>query len=184
MTAEAGTAASGRAPVRAEGATRSLGLFFHELRMQQLMFWRNRESAVFVFVFPPMLFLLLGAMCLLPLFLADLMTQALERLHLAPSAALLCVIGIFVGGLINVPIYRYPPPEVVPIERFPQVGPDGIIWGYRELRPPDPVLAVNLGGCVIPLILAVVQISALETGEPIHLREPAGPELALLALPY
>ena len=25
------------------------------------MFWRNRESAVFVFVFPPMLFLLLGA---------------------------------------------------------------------------------------------------------------------------
>jgi ABC-2 type transport system permease protein len=36
-------------------------LFGHELRMQQLLFWRNRESAVFVFVFPPMLFLLLGA---------------------------------------------------------------------------------------------------------------------------
>ena len=36
-------------------------LFLHELRMQQLMFWRNRESAVFIFVFPPMLFLLLGA---------------------------------------------------------------------------------------------------------------------------
>jgi ABC-2 type transport system permease protein len=36
-------------------------LFAHELRMQQLLFWRNRESAVFVFVFPPMLFLLLGA---------------------------------------------------------------------------------------------------------------------------
>jgi ABC-2 type transport system permease protein len=29
--------------------------------MQQLLFWRNKESAVFVFVFPPMLFLLLGA---------------------------------------------------------------------------------------------------------------------------
>jgi ABC-2 type transport system permease protein len=36
-------------------------LFRHELRTQQLLFWRNRESAVFVFVFPPMLFLLLGA---------------------------------------------------------------------------------------------------------------------------
>lgn len=36
-------------------------LFSHELRMQQLLFWRNRESAIFVFVFPPMLFLLLGA---------------------------------------------------------------------------------------------------------------------------
>ena len=36
-------------------------LFWHELKMQQLVFWRNRESAVFIFVFPPMLFLLLGA---------------------------------------------------------------------------------------------------------------------------
>ena len=36
-------------------------LVLHELRNQQRIFWRNRESAVFVFVFPPMLFLLLGA---------------------------------------------------------------------------------------------------------------------------
>ncbi len=36
-------------------------LFRHELRTQQKLFWRNRESAVFVFIFPPMLFLLLGA---------------------------------------------------------------------------------------------------------------------------
>jgi ABC-2 type transport system permease protein len=36
-------------------------LLVHELRNQQLLFWRNRESAVFVFIFPPMLFLLLGA---------------------------------------------------------------------------------------------------------------------------
>jgi ABC-2 type transport system permease protein len=61
VTAEAGTAAPRRASTREAGAARSLGLFLHELRMQQLMFWRNRESAVFVFVFPPMLFLLLGA---------------------------------------------------------------------------------------------------------------------------
>ncbi|MDH4096440.1 MAG: folate-binding protein, partial [Betaproteobacteria bacterium] len=33
-------------------------------------------------------------------------------------------------------------------------------------------------------VLAVVQISALEASEPIHLREPAGPVLAPLALPY
>ena len=33
----------------------------HELRNQQLLFWRNKESAVFIFIFPPMLFLLLGA---------------------------------------------------------------------------------------------------------------------------
>lgn len=36
-------------------------LLRHEVGTQQRLFWRNRESAVFVFVFPPMLFLLLGA---------------------------------------------------------------------------------------------------------------------------
>ncbi len=36
-------------------------LLRHEVANQQRLFWRNRESAVFVFVFPPMLFLLLGA---------------------------------------------------------------------------------------------------------------------------
>jgi ABC-2 type transport system permease protein len=36
-------------------------LFLHQLRTEQRLFWRNREAAVFVFVFPPMLYLLLGA---------------------------------------------------------------------------------------------------------------------------
>jgi ABC-2 type transport system permease protein len=39
-----------------------LRILLHELRNQQRLFWRNRESAVFVFIFPPMLFLLLGAL--------------------------------------------------------------------------------------------------------------------------
>lgn len=37
-------------------------LFLHQLRAEQLTFWRSRESAVFIFVFPPMLFLLLAAL--------------------------------------------------------------------------------------------------------------------------
>jgi ABC-2 type transport system permease protein len=36
-------------------------LFFHQLRAEQLIFWRNRESAVFLFIFPIMLFVLLGS---------------------------------------------------------------------------------------------------------------------------
>lgn len=35
-------------------------LFLHQLRWDQRVFWRNRESAVFVFLFPILLFLLLG----------------------------------------------------------------------------------------------------------------------------
>jgi ABC-2 type transport system permease protein len=35
--------------------------FVHQLRAEQLVFWRSREAAVFIFIFPPMLFLLLGS---------------------------------------------------------------------------------------------------------------------------
>jgi ABC-2 type transport system permease protein len=36
-------------------------LLAHQLRTEQLIFWRSREAAIFIFVFPLMLFLLLGA---------------------------------------------------------------------------------------------------------------------------
>src|SRR5690242_21213303 len=36
-------------------------MFLHELRYQQLAFWRSREAAVFIFIFPLLLFLLLGS---------------------------------------------------------------------------------------------------------------------------
>lgn len=36
-------------------------LYLHQLRSEQLVFWRSRESAIFVFVFPLLLYALLGA---------------------------------------------------------------------------------------------------------------------------
>ena len=36
-------------------------LFLHQLRNEQLLFWRSREAAVFVFLFPPLLFVLLAS---------------------------------------------------------------------------------------------------------------------------
>ena len=38
-----------------------MSLFTHQLRAEQLVFWRSREAAVFIFIFPPMLFVLLGS---------------------------------------------------------------------------------------------------------------------------
>jgi len=37
-------------------------LLAHQLRAEQRIFWRNRESAVFVFIFPVLLFVLLGSL--------------------------------------------------------------------------------------------------------------------------
>ncbi|MBV8478940.1 MAG: ABC transporter permease [Actinobacteria bacterium] len=36
-------------------------LYLHELRTQQLVYWRSREAAVFTFIFPLLLFVLLGS---------------------------------------------------------------------------------------------------------------------------
>ena len=35
--------------------------FAHQFRVEQKVFWRNRESAVFIFIFPIMLFVLLAS---------------------------------------------------------------------------------------------------------------------------
>jgi ABC-2 type transport system permease protein len=46
------------APLRRASPRR---LFVHQLRSEQLVFWRSREAAFFIFLFPLLLFLLLGS---------------------------------------------------------------------------------------------------------------------------
>jgi ABC-2 type transport system permease protein len=38
-----------------------VSLVWHQLRAEQLTFWRSREAAIFVFLFPPLLFVLLAS---------------------------------------------------------------------------------------------------------------------------
>lgn len=102
--------------------------------------------------------------CLMPLLLFDVMQSALQRLHLSPAAAGLLVLGIFLGSLINIPVHRFtrdaPQPEV-------PLGP----FGYYTLGPQmrhlrrETVIAVNLGGCVIPSLIAVWQLRFLLEAE-------------------
>ena len=39
----------------------NLRLFAHQLRSEQLLFWRSKEAALFIFLFPLLLFVLLGS---------------------------------------------------------------------------------------------------------------------------
>jgi ABC-2 type transport system permease protein len=43
------------------GTRRRQGLFLHQLRSEQLVFWRSREAAFFIFAFPLLLYVLLGS---------------------------------------------------------------------------------------------------------------------------
>ena len=38
-----------------------MSLFWHQLRAEQLTTWRSREAVIFVFLFPPLLFVLLAS---------------------------------------------------------------------------------------------------------------------------
>jgi ABC-2 type transport system permease protein len=50
------------AAIGAGARSHSRKLFLHQLRSEQLVFWRSREAAFFIFLFPLLLFLLLGAL--------------------------------------------------------------------------------------------------------------------------
>jgi ABC-2 type transport system permease protein len=49
------------AAIRVAAGRRARGLFVHQLRSEQLVFWRSREAAFFIFLFPLLLFVLLGS---------------------------------------------------------------------------------------------------------------------------
>jgi uncharacterized membrane protein len=96
-------------------------------------------------------------LCLMPYFLVGAMESALDRLHLAPALAVPAVIGIFVGGLINIPVYRVPRVEEQPVEAGAVYGYYG--WSDHLLYTrPDTIIAVNVGGCIIPTLIAAWQL--------------------------
>jgi uncharacterized membrane protein len=104
--------------------------------------------------------LLLGTlltMCLLPYLVVGAMETALSKLHLWPPVAMLILVGIFVGSLINVPLrYLQREEEQIIIVR----GWSG--WMNRSplLRRSntETIIAVNVGGCGIPVLLAMYEL--------------------------
>ena len=47
--------------IRVPGRRAPRAMFVHQLRSEQLVFWRSREAAFFIFLFPLLLFVLLGS---------------------------------------------------------------------------------------------------------------------------
>jgi uncharacterized membrane protein len=105
---------------------------------------------------PLAIFLILLA--LLPLAFGQLFTEALLKLRLAPETALLVAIGIIVGSGINLPVKRIVHAEEVVVHPLAVFGMPWLWPSLRRVRR-ETVIAVNVGGCMIPTALA-----AYETG--------------------
>lgn len=113
--------------------------------------------------FPPgclALLLFFFLIILIPFFLAEVMLAALSKLGLSAHQSVIAVISIFIGSMVNIPVTRFENQSQVQdiasgmfgIERgvFPDMHQQG-----------STLLAVNLGGCILPLLIAVYQVIRL-----------------------
>jgi uncharacterized membrane protein len=105
-----------------------------------------------------LLFIILLAM--LPFVFGQLFTAALIKLKLDPTTALLVVIGIFAGSAINIPVKRVPRTESMVADPLAVFGLAGRWPSLMQVRR-ETVIAVNVGGCLIPVMLAVYETAQL-----------------------
>ncbi len=106
------------------------------------------------------LLLLLALLVLLPFLFTEAMLDAMGKLGLSEAASTAAVVAILLGGLVNVPVRRLPREEAVDIPPF---GLFGFDWMAPRLhrRRAQTVIAVNVGGCVVPCLLAAHQLLRL-----------------------
>lgn len=101
---------------------------------------------------PPLylLLLILFSVILVTIIQLEIISIAFQKLGLSPSSALLLMLGALFGSGINIPVikvassYVTPPATAVP-------RPGGL---WQLLAPPRTgytIIAVNLGGCILPL---------------------------------
>ncbi|WP_145312212.1 DUF1614 domain-containing protein [Gimesia fumaroli] len=103
--------------------------------------------------------------CMMPLIFVDLAETALRNLHLSPQAAVLVLIGMIFGSLFNFPIARFPLDKEVNVPMFESLAGLQLMPQMKKLRQ-EAIIAVNLGGCIIPVLLAVWLSKFIISGGP------------------
>jgi uncharacterized membrane protein len=90
---------------------------------------------------------------------------AVFKLDLSPSIALTVTIAMFVGGLIDIPVTRIPRQKSVSSHPLAVYGL-AHFWPQAERKTLETIIAVNLGGCIVPVGLALYEIGHLATFNP------------------
>jgi uncharacterized membrane protein len=97
---------------------------------------------------------------LLPLAMGSAMMSSLGKINLDAGYALLLIIAIVLGSLINIPLKRI-------IQDRPVWSHPLQIWGLDKtlprwtIRRRETILAVNVGGCMVPLAISLFLIAQL-----------------------
>ena len=109
--------------------------------------------------------LFLGVLLLFPFFLANAFLTALAKLGLGPTSSLLVALGIFMGGVINIPVTRIEQTELVEYRPTQLLGLDRLLARPVQ-RQSFTIIAVNLGGCLVPTALTGYQVGRLALQAP------------------
>jgi len=109
--------------------------------------------------------LMFGLVLALPFLLANAVLTALTKLGLSPLSALGVALGIFVGGAVNVPVARIEQAERVEYHPTRLLGLHRLL-GRPVRRRAYTVIAVNVGGCLVPTALAGYQIGRIALQAP------------------
>lgn len=97
------------------------------------------------------------AIVLFPFVLAEVMLTAMHKLGLTPGTGLMVVMGIFFGGMFNIPVKKIPrgqQVEAVPVRLFGV----GKVFPRFVSRQTYTIIALNVGGCLIPCGIALWQV--------------------------
>jgi uncharacterized membrane protein len=103
------------------------------------------------------LVIFVALLLVLPFFFANLMLAALVKLGLSPQSSFFAALGIFLGGMVNVPVKRIEREELVEVTPFTLFGFSSMFPRFQRQRT-HTIIAVNVGGCVVPTALAVYQL--------------------------
>ncbi|MFQ3237541.1 MAG: putative membrane protein [Paraglaciecola sp.] len=111
------------------------------------------------------LILILLLIFLLPLMFMDVMFIALGKLGIDPTLAPFIIFVMLFGSLVNIPIVRESiikpvlrcPPNILRFERY---------WPNRKQHTTECIIAINVGGFVIPMLLVIYEISLIWEQQP------------------
>jgi uncharacterized membrane protein len=111
------------------------------------------------------LLIVLFLLILLPWLFLDVLSVALWKLGITPVLAPFIVLVMFIGSLINIPILResiatqllHHPLSIWGLERY---------WPKMQQRVTERVIAINVGGFVVPMLLVMYEILIIMTRHP------------------
>ncbi len=95
-----------------------------------------------------------------PLIFTDLMLIAFYKLDIPPFVGLSIVLSIIMGSFLNIPVKRYIVTDNMPIVPHFLFG-RYYLFPEELSRKKEVIVAVNVGGCIVPLVLVAFQLSRL-----------------------